>query len=286
MSILGKARMITLGFIMLLLIVGARPVFGITWGIEDSENIYSNVCMMGVSADVNGERIKVGMCTGTLINSKVVLTAGHCIDYIWSMEGVFGPDNVFVEVFFDPDLFSANPGEGLAVEEYIAHPDYSSINNANPHDVGALILRKPIKRIEPAMLPELGKLDELKNEGVLGSGPDRGKFIVVGFGASLEWPPPVINYYFIRQYAESEYRGLLPAWLNLSQNKATGDGGSCSGDSGGPVFWHDEETGDDILVGITSWGDPNCISSSFNYRADIQETLDFIEEVLSSLRKH
>jgi len=198
------------------------------------------------------------------------------------MEELFGAENVFVEVFFDYDLSSAEPGDGFPVQEYIAHPDYSWSNNANPHDVGVLILRKRVKRMEPAMLPGLGKLNELKSEGAFGTGPDRGKFIVVGFGATLEWPPPVINYPFIRQYVESGYRALLPAWLNLSQNQATGDGGSCFGDSGGPVFWHDQVTGDDILVGITSWGDPNCISPSFNYRVDIQETLDFIEEYLNS----
>ena len=283
MSISRKARMILLGFIPLILILGANPVFGITWGTVDSESKYSSVCMMGVSADVNGDRIKVGMCTGTLINPKVVLTAGHCIEYVWSMEEVFGAENVFVEVFFDYDLSSAEPGDGFPVEQCIAHPDYSWSNNASPHDVGVLILPEPVEGIEPANLPELGKLNVLKRERALGKGPNRGTFTSVGFGATLEWPPPVIDYPFIRQYVESGYRALLPAWLNLSQNHATGDGGSCFGDSGGPVFWHDEDTGLDILVGICSWGDPNCISPSFNYRVDIKETLDFIEDVLNSL---
>jgi hypothetical protein len=31
-------------------------------------------------------------------------------------------------------------------------------------------------------------------------------------------------------------------------------------------------------VGISSWGDPNCIATGFNYRVDITETLSFIEE--------
>jgi secreted trypsin-like serine protease len=55
--------------------------------------------------------------------------------------------------------------------------------------------------------------------------------------------------------------------------------GTCSGDSGGPAFWEpDEDTR--ILVGITSWGDLNCIATGFNYRVDIPETLTFIADYL------
>jgi secreted trypsin-like serine protease len=68
----------------------------------------------------------------------------------------------------------------------------------------------------------------------------------------------------------------------MSQNQATGDGGTCYGDSGGPAFWT-EEDGTEILVGITSWGDANCVATGFNYRVDITETLDFIESVIDSL---
>jgi len=133
-----------------------------------------------------------------------------------------------------------------------------------------------------AVLPPQGLLDELKADKVLSRGSNKEKFTVVGYGGTLDWPPPVINYYYRRQYAESEYRALLKAWLKLSQNQATGDGGSCFGDSGGPVFWTNN-SGDDILVAITSWGDPNCISPSFNYRIDTQKTLEFINSVLSSI---
>jgi hypothetical protein len=41
-----------------------------------------------------------------------------------------------------------------------------------------------------------------------------------------------------------------------------------------------EEDGTEILVGITSWGDAQCVSSGFNYRVDIPDTLDFIAEVI------
>ena len=45
--------------------------------------------------------------------------------------------------------------------------------------------------------------------------------------------PQVVD---LRWVAVSEFRALNGAWLRLSQNDATGDGGTCFGDSGGPNF--------------------------------------------------
>ncbi len=83
----------------------------------------------------------------------------------------------------------------------------------------------------------------------------------------------------------SEYRALLKAWLRMSQNQAAGDGGTCFGDSGGPAFWRDPDDpeAEEILVGITSWGDAPCVASGFNYRVDIPETLSFIDDVIRGL---
>ena len=82
-----------------------------------------------------------------------------------------------------------------------------------------------------------------------------------------------------RQFAESEYKALVPVWLHMSQNMLQDNEGTCSGDSGGPAFWTQDD-GTEILVGITSWGDPNCIATGFNYRVDIPETLTFIADVV------
>ncbi len=68
----------------------------------------------------------------------------------------------------------------------------------------------------------------------------------------------------------------------MSQNKATDDGGTCYGDSGGPTFWEPDEN-TSILVGITSWGDAQCVASGFNYRVDIADTLDFVEDLIDGL---
>jgi secreted trypsin-like serine protease len=256
---------------LLVFCVWIMPAAAITWGELDEGDEYPNVGMMRV---LSGNQLFF-ICTGTLIHPRVVLTAGHCIDYAEQI------GEVTVEVTFHPDGTSEDAF--LPVAEYFTHPEYNSRPRSNPHDVGVLILADSVD-IEPAELPDEGFLDQLKREGMLGRGSEKTKFTVVGYGATLYWPPPLmINSDFKRRYAESEYRALLPAWLRLSQNDATDDEGTCLGDSGGPAFYSDSE-GNQILVGTISWGDPNCIATGFNYRTDIIETMEFIEDVIDYVK--
>jgi secreted trypsin-like serine protease len=262
--------LLTVLALLLMLVVGVVPASAITWGEPDTE--HTNVGAMVVDWPGYGP---FQVCSGTLIHERVFLTAGHCtVD--WEDYGV---ETFWVN--FDQDALNENTL--LEVEAVIPHPDYYWGPQSNPHDVGVLILAGPVTDIEPADLPYEGFLDDLRAEGLLNQGKEKAKFTVVGYGGTLDWPPPDIYYEDQRQSAESEYRALLKAWLRISQNQATGDGGTCYGDSGGPAFWTDPETGVDTLVGITSWGDAQCVASGFNYRVDIPETLSFVADVIADV---
>jgi secreted trypsin-like serine protease len=52
-------------------------------------------------------------------------------------------------------------------------------------------------------------------------------------------------------------------------------GGTCSGDSGGPVFLGGESS--DLIVGVTSFGlNSLCRGTDFAYRTDTQAVLNWI----------
>ena len=262
-------RVSILALLVLLLAVGALPAAAITWGEPDSEHV--NVGAMMITHPVHGVW---EVCSGTLIHPRVFLTAGHCTD---DLEG-YHP----VYVTFAEDAYQPPEDVLLVVEEVITHPDYG-FGDSNPSDVGVLILAGPVTDIEPAVLPDLGLLDQLKKARVLREGgPDGAEFVVVGYGGTLEWPPPVITYYDQRQVAVSEYVALTKVHLHLSQKAVFEEGGTCFGDSGGPTFWLDPD-GNEILVGITSTGDAQCAATGLYYRVDIPDTLDFVGDVIAGL---
>ncbi len=68
--------------------------------------------------------------------------------------------------------------------------------------------------------------------------------------------------------------------FNLQTNgNGAGRGGTCSGDSGGPVFYGGYES--NTIVAVTSFGlNSWCRGVDFSYRTDRQEVLDWIASVV------
>lgn len=262
---------------VLTLLCIATPATAITWGWPDGE-LHRNVGAM-VLYDALNEQWFQG-CSGTLIHKYVFLTAGHCAAWAENY------DVTEIRVNFAQDALDfTNPDTWREVDIVVTHPDFAWWPASDRHDVGVLILKEPVEDRTPAKLAKLGLLDELKKQKKLRQGSEEVDFVVVGYGATLHWPPsppdPKHTYDHCRQFAFSEYQALLPAWLRMSQNNATDDGGTSYGDSGGPAFWIDSQ-GREILVGITSWGDVPCVATGFDYRTDIPQTQDFLGWVLEN----
>jgi hypothetical protein len=270
----------------LLAVILALPgtAHAVIWGEVDLENHYEYVgAIVGMEHPVTGKPFV--FCSGSLVHPQVLLTAGHGTYQLESVlkQGLITLDDV--RVSFGPDAL--DPKTWREVEAVVTHPDFQpGLDPKNdPVDVGALVLKKPVRKIEPAILADEGLLDLLQEIGELREDSEGGtRFNVVGYGSTLQFPPPeLVAPDGWRRYAESEYLGLTDVWLVVSRNQASGDGGSASGDSGGPVLWTDPITGEEIVVGITSWGDPVKVATTFKYRVDIAQTLDFIAIVSAAV---
>ena len=282
---LGLARLtgrILAGTVALLLISAAfgGRALAITFG-EPDQGRHPNVCAVIAVHPVFG----LLPFSGTLISDRVVLTAGHAVQVIEAGEAaLYG-------VSFDQDVDLNNPATRLEVSATAAVYTRFDVqkNGANPAnaDIAVLILKDPITTITPATIPALGFLDELKKAGQLQSGPDGTKLTVVGYGFGLNWPPPQPIFpvsdegIVARNAAQPGYLGFNPGWLVLNQNPAAGFGGTGLGDSGGPAFLTDPETGDEVLVGVTSWaGD---VGSGHYFRVDTATSLQFIQDAIAGL---
>ncbi len=280
----GLAGRILAGAVALLLISAAfgGRAWAISGGEVDEDNTYSNVG--GVIALEPGLDPAV-KSSCILIHPRVVLTAGHV--------SVFMEQNPWAipltRISFGP--YALDPSTWHEVEAVITHPNYSPIGSTsqNACDVGVIILKQPVntRKVPVATLPRTGFLDDLNAAGLLRTPGEGGApFKVAGYGGILTWPPPAPTYPGDgwRRFADSDYLDVLPGWLHLLQNPATGNGGTVYGDSGGPAFWI-EPDGTRVLVGVTSWGDPKCLAMGFYWRVDIPETLDFIAQVIAGLEK-
>jgi hypothetical protein len=264
-------RISIVAILVLVSVMIVQPVAAITGGELDGEG-HPNVGLM--IADIDGE--PQWRCTGTLIAPRVFLTAGHCV----------GDGATAARVWFDSDLTN-NPdypygGPSSHEGTPVPHPLYAW-EGGDHHDVGLVILDEPIYDIEPAIIATADLLSQLKKERVLEGGYEDGVFFrSVGYGGTLEsWPPPVLAYDRIRRVSESEYVSLTQVHLHLSQKAVFDEGGSCFGDSGGPVFWVDPD-GNEIIAAVTSTGDAQCIATGLNYRVDIPEILQWIVDQIPS----
>lgn len=100
-------------------------------------------------------------------------------------------------------------------------------------------------------------------------------FTAVGYGSLVPengaggW---TFTYEDRQMKSTSSFNALNNAWLRLSQNNATGDGGTCYGDSGGPNF-----LGDSMLIAsITVTGDAFCRATNDTYRLDRPTARQFL----------
>lgn len=201
-------------------------------------------------------------CTGTLVSPTVFLTAAHCVDWI--------PADAQLYVSFDAELFPA-PRNRIAARAFHYDPGYWH-DEGDPHDIAVVILpERSTRGITPLRLPAAGALDALAARNGLGGR----SFVNVGYGTSAtRTGVPSFDYDGRRRVSTSEFSALQGAWLDLLMSTAaTGEGGDCYGDSGGPKFLQGQEN---VVLGIVSTGDYPCRALSRSYRVDTPSARAFL----------
>ncbi len=109
------------------------------------------------------------------------------------------------------------------------------------------------------------------------------RFTAVGYGGreAVNQPGgPVIGYLDTR-VRRSSFNALGPCYLRLSQNPATGDSGTCYGDSGGPNFLGAGATETNIIAGTTITGDRFCKATNVTYRLDTASARAFLGQFVA-----
>jgi Trypsin len=266
-----KAMLIALAVASLAGLLVTAPALAITEGSPDT--VHTNVGLVRFTLPEGRFR-----CSGTLISPTVVLTVGHCTE---------GPaTNVYVS--FDdalqPDPLQAgiSPAERAArAAHYItgtAHPDpgwTGKLSLSQQHDQGVVVLSAPASTkwpaVTPAPLPPVGYLDrnqgELKNE----------TFTLVGYGVDIGDKKTQIIVQERRSttsYLKNVQSEVVVFQINDNDSKA--GGGSCFGDSGGPVFQGGYVLGDASYVNSLT-----CNATGSYQRVDTPYSRAFLDSWLN-----
>jgi secreted trypsin-like serine protease len=256
---------------MIMLLTAVAPAGAVQFGELDGDD-HPHVGLLVF--DVGG--VPSHRCSGTLLSPTVMLTAGHC---------TFGTSGG--RVWFEPDVGAGRPGNGypfsggtsIEFVEIYTHPDYD--NDAfYLHDAGIVILSEPVSLGTYGTLAEEGLLDDLARQ----RGQQNQSFTVVGYG--LQSVVPTLQADLVRYKGEVKLIDVngtfgIPAGVSASftnnPGKGNGSGGTCFGDSGGPIFHGDSN----VVAAVTSYGiNANCAGTGGGYRVDTPDDQAWINGFL------
>lgn len=262
------------------MLISSPQALAITFGFVDENNAYRNVGAFIVQSPSTGRIFPI--CSGTLIAPTVFLTAAHCTQFFTDDLAARG-FTAFVS-FDNPipfgDLTDLKKTNLIPVTQVITNPNFSQ-RQSDSGDIGVLILPvRSTRGITPATLPSLGLLDQLSEKG----GLKDAVFTAVGYGLQNRVVGGGVPFFqdmnpIPRMFAFSSFDGLSPGYLRLSQNPATGDGGTCFGDSGGPNFL--DVDGKQTLAATTVTGDSVCRATNVDYRLDTSAAREFLSQFVT-----
>ncbi len=261
--------LLVLIFLIGCLLIFANPARAIVYGVPDGNG---HPYVGSMVAELPGNRL-FQWCSGTLIAERVFLTASHCTEPIDRF--LAANPGARMLVTFDPTI---TPGGTFYTGTWYTNPNYNNFvgqgGRADPGDIAVIVLDQS-PGITPARLPAAGLLDELKSRQALKDT----RFTAVGYGTIREtnrtgFAGILDN--VDRNRSEQGYLALTQAWLFLPMNLATGNGGTCYGDSGGPHFIHQGGVETNIVVSVTVTGDSPCVATDVTYRTDTPAARAFL----------
>ena len=218
------------------------PAKAITFGEEVMSASSSFPSVVSIWYTTSTSEEPIFYCTGTLIESDIVLTAAHCVE--------------------DAGVYFIKYGANLRKDSYLRtvsatwkSPNYSSDQLVG--DVGLLKLTDPIAGAQTTPLlsaTEIKKvlLDKKKKLEIVGWGKDQNSIL-----------PQYLKRLSVDDYSSTmqkkyprEWRSAIWFAVGKYDKRQKIYAGSCYGDSGGPLFAYSK--GQQYLVGVTSHGAEDC----------------------------
>jgi V8-like Glu-specific endopeptidase len=169
-----------------------------------------------------------GICTATLVGSKTVLTAAHCVDGVSSATFKVG-------------------GKTYYATKAAKHGSYVK-GVLNAYDVAVVVLAQQVTGVAPA---SLSKTPPQPGQGIT----------VVGYGITKSG----LTDSGTKRSAKNAISKVYTQYFRYS-GSGGGAGNVCQGDSGGPTFR--QEGGKEMLIGVHSTASVPCGAAGNDMRVD------------------
>ena len=220
-------------------------------------------------------------CSGTLISPTLVVTAGHCTQGVDTGRIYFQQS---AAPNYDPNAFGGWGGDPTTGYPYEGGVTFHRADNygflagfPETKDAGVVVLDTPVTpRNGFGILPAAGAIDRYIADA--GNKKQAARFTVSGYGLSDQDPRPVSFRERLRatSYAVNNEAPITEFNLKTTANASQGKGGTCNGDSGGPVFFD----GTNVIAAVTSFGmNGQCKGLDFSYRLDRAPVLSWINDL-------
>ena len=296
-------RKIQIGFVaaVVSILLLAAPASAITYGEpDDGEHPY-----VGFMIFYDPAAESWFSCSGTLLDANTFLTAGHCTYGIGTdgeLLGTSGGTDVWVTfddtavlegwplrseigtVYADVDALNEarrawlnDPANGYITGTAIPHPEYDNFSGFPvTYDVGVVELDADVTMDRYGVLADLDTAERLAGE----TGRFRNDAIVenVGYGTQAVQPHPQSDDDRYKSTSRIvQVNGSITDGGNLhtlnNPSAVGGRGGTCFGDSGGPVFVNNTNE----IIAVVSFGfSGTCHGADYSWRVDTQDSYDFL----------
>jgi hypothetical protein len=280
-------------------VLAASPASAITYGeLDDGEHPYVGFMIFFDPAEPGWFS-----CSGTLLDEDTFLTAGHCTYPVGTdgelTEGNTGGTDVWV-TFDDTEVLEGWPAradypddeEGLYdarrawLESHgfiqgtaIPHPEYDDFSGFPVnYDVGVVQLSEDVVMETYGELAPLGTAEVLAGD----TGRDRNSALVenVGYGIQSVQPKPMdeaTRYKSTSRIVEVNGSASTSGNLHTLNNPSAvgGVGGTCFGDSGGPVLVNNTNE----VIAVVSYGfSATCHGADYSWRVDTVDSYLFLND--------